>query len=268
MISFAVTAHEESQKGDYTWIHNCVETASKIPEVDEICVLDDCSSDFAGLKKSIGGVPKVVLHRNHENLGVLGNKLEVIRRCGNHQPDVWVQLCDSDDEMIQEHFDKLLSLRPWQTDTLYCNSYGQPRFDYRSLVGSYRLSNYLKVLDNKWSGCQINTGNHFFHRKTFSKLFLNYEQERLSILQNLFGAERVDSDWSYWRKVHDGADSAFYNTRWLLAGNQLEIVAGLEYEHRYNATPTGAYYNSPPEKGKLLEVYLDELRNHPKRHHK
>ncbi len=258
MISFAITAHEESQKGDYTWIHNCVKTASAIPEVSEIVVLDDCSSDFSGLQRAIGVFPKVSLWRNHKNLGVLGNKLEAISKCQND----WVQLCDSDDEMTQEHFDKLLSLRPWKTDTLYCNSWGKPRFDYRSLVGSYQLPDYLKILPNKWTGCQINTGNHFLHRETFEKLFHAYEIERLTTLRSQFGTERVDTDWAYWRRVHDGADSAFYNTRWLLAGNRLEIVAGLEYQHRYNATPTGAYHASPPEKEVLHGVYLDELRSH------
>jgi hypothetical protein len=66
----------------------------------------------------------------------------------------------------------------------------------------------------------------------------------------------------YWRQVFDGADSAFYNTRWLLSGGLIRVVEGLEYTHRYNATETGAYHSSPPEKEMLPPIYLVELKKH------
>ena len=107
----------------------------------------------------------------------------------------------------------------------------------------------------------MNTGNHFVFRKRFVDLLQPY------VIQGISASYPGVFDYNtksqtYWRRVFDGADSAFYNTRWLLSGGRIQVVNGLEYTHRYNATATGAYHASPPEKEVLPAIYLNELRKH------
>ena len=256
MISFAVTAYNESLKDNFGWIKTCVETASKVDLIQEIIIADDHSTDSHRLFEALKDIPKVRLFHNGVNLGVLGNKIQALKYCSNN----WVQLCDSDDTMEQTHFDRLEELRPWKTDSLYCNSWGKPKFRYQSLVGTYDAAGYVLLADKNdpWQGCQFNTGNHFFPRQQFLDALRGWERQRERILFKEFNAPCND----YWRRVFDGADSAFYNSRWLLSGAHMQIVDGLEYTHRYNATATGAYYASPPEKEQLPPTYLQELRKY------
>lgn len=256
MISFAVTAYNESLKDNFGWIKTCVEAASKVDLIQEIVVADDHSNDIPELFKALKHIPKVRLFCNSTNLGVLGNKIQALKYCSND----WVQLCDSDDRMDADHFTRLLELQPWDPQTIYANSWGKPKFKYQSLVGTYDAEKYVALADRKdpWQPCQMNTGNHFFPRRQFLNVMRGWERQREKILVERFKFPCTD----YWRRVFDGADSAFYNTRWLLSGGLLQVVDGLEYTHRYNATATGAYHASPPEKEQLPPIYLNELREY------
>lgn len=256
MISFAVTAYNESLKDNFGWIKTCVETASKVDLIQEIVIAEDHSTDSQELFETLKDIPKVRFFPNGVNLGVLGNKIQALKYCSND----WVQLCDSDDAMEQTHFDRLEEIQPWNSQTIYASSWGKPKFKYQSLIGTYDAAGYVALADRKdpWQPCQMNTGNHFFPRQQFLHVMKGWERQRKKILFKKFNAPCN----SYWKRVFDGADSAFYNTRWLLSDGFLEVVDGLEYTHRYNATATGAYHSSPPEKEQLPPIYLNELRKY------
>ena len=261
MISLAIPSHNEHLKGNFGWLRECLEAVRGVSLITEIVISDDASDDYHGFLSQGFQLedPRIKYHRNKKNLGVFGNKVTAISRCTNP----WVQLCDSDDAMDADHFARLESLQPWSADTLYANSWGKPKFTYQSLIGDYDASSYMKLVDRNdpWQPCQINTGNHFLNQNCFVNLLRPHVD---SGIQASYPAlfDYATQNPGYWRRVFDGADSAFYNTRWLLSGGRLRVVEGLEYTHRYNATATGAYHSSPKEKEVLPGVYLDELRSH------
>lgn len=257
MISVAVTAYNESKRGECEWIKECAQTAAQSPIVGEVVVADDSSEDFPTLKAAIRSIPKIRIIKGSKHRGVFGNKVQSVYVCQNE----WVQICDSDDSMDVEHFRRVgsLSLDP---NVWYCNSWGKPRFDYRSLCGVHTASRYLDNIGNPWLTCQFNTGNHLVHRNKFISLLGIHRNRRISKTVHKRLLERYEHDQEYWDRAYDGADSAFYNSRWLLNGGSLYVVPGLEYEHRYNATDTGAYHVSPPEKTYLQWAYLYEVYQH------
>jgi glycosyltransferase involved in cell wall biosynthesis len=261
MISFAITAHNEHKKENYRWLSECVLAVKKIKCISEIIIVDDDSESYEQLVSHVESFddPRIQLFKNDDNLGVFGNKVSAIEHCTND----WVQLCDSDDRMDADHFDRLLELQPWDPQTMYASSWGKPTFKYQSLIGTYDAASYVELANKNdpWQPCQMNTGNHFVFRKRFVDLLQPYAT------WGIFSAYPHLFDYStkypmYWRQVFDGADSAFYNTHWLLSGGLIRVVDGLEYTHRYNATETGAYHSSPPEKEKLPPIYLAELKKH------
>ncbi len=250
MISVAVTAYNESQRGKGEWILACLKSVSAPDLVTEVVVVDDCSDDWPWLKELLQDKPKVKLFRNDCNLGVYRNKLRSIELCTSE----WVQICDSDDTMEDAHFKRLSELSR-DTKTLYCNSFGHTEFDFRELVGRHDLKAYIGLAGNNLFGCLFNHGNHFLHRSTFLSVLADADPTR-----RLLQAPQKDADDStYVRRAHDGADSAFYNSRWLLAGNVMEIVPGLEYNHRHHQDSTSAYAAAPPEKELLPPLYFYEL---------
>lgn len=261
MISFAITAHNEHKKDNYGWLSECILAIKNVKSVSEIVVVDDASENYGQLEASLLKLkdPRIQLYRNTTNLGVFGNKVSAVSHCAND----WVQLCDSDDRMDANHFDRLLELQPWDSLTMYASCWGKPTFTYQSLIGSYDARGYLALVDREdpWQPCQLNTGNHFVPRKRFVDLLRPYRPFP-ALYSGVFDYDTRPLD--YWRRVFDGADSAFYNTRWLMSGGFLEVVEGLEYYHRYNATDTGAYFASPPEKEVLPPIYLEELRQYVK----
>jgi len=143
-----------------------------------------------------------------------------------------------------------MELQPWDSDTLYANSFGRPVFDYRSLIGNYNLERYVWLNGNAWLPCIFNTGNHFLHKPTFETVVEAASPYRESVVS--CGTDDV-------RRVHDGADSAFYNSRWLLSGRTIEVVQGLEYEHRYGDDNTSAFAGTPPSTEKLPPLYFLEM---------
>ncbi len=261
MISFAITTYNEHEKDNFGWLSECVLAVRDIECISEVVIVDDASENYGQLVSCVRGFgdPRIQLSRNDTNQGVFGNKVSAVSHCTNE----WVQLCDSDDRMDADHFAKLLELQPWDPQTMYASSWGKPKFTYQSLVGTYDAAGYVALADrhDPWQPCQMNTGNQFVFRERFVDLLHPHAIRGIPAgYPDVFDYSTQSE--AYWRRVFDGADSAFYNTRWLLSGGRIQVVDGLEYTHRYNATSTGAYHASPPEKEKLPSIYLGELRKY------
>ena len=133
-VTLAVTAYNEMQRGEGAWLRRCIQPAIEHSLVQEIVIVDDASEDFGTWADKIGGLPKVRVYQNQENRGILGNKLEAVRRATSQ----WVALCDSDNVMGPDFYDCLVANEPWSSRSLYCASFARPEFDYRRFVGRYR----------------------------------------------------------------------------------------------------------------------------------
>lgn len=253
MISLAVTAYNEKERGLCEWVQRCVSVALDHPIVDDVAIVNDASDDIDFLRKTFEGVPKVHIHQNKKNLGVFGNKVESVRK--SRSP--WVVMCDSDNFMGPDYFDCLTSLVPWDTSFFYCPSFGRPQLDYRHMCGCYNMKEFLKLVGRKLFGCLFNTGNQFVHRQRFLDVFGKYRQDRFDLDQpNYFNVQQQDRAGKEWRVIYDAADSAWINSTWLRNGGSLRIVDGLHYVH--NCMP-GSFERAPYQKRALHPIYLCEM---------
>lgn len=255
-ITLAVTAFDESHRGDFEWIRECITPATTHPLVREIAVVNDGTDDIDRLRFEIGALPKVRIYQNETNLGVFGNKVTSVDRSTSE----WVLMCDSDNTMGHDYYDRLQSLGEWQSDMMYCSSFARPNFDYRHFCGTWNLDNIIYENERRAFFCLVNTGNWFLHRPTFLEAFRYNTRSRFDLQQpNYFGVPANVREQIYWRHVYDAQDSFFINKTWLLAGHVLNVVHGLEYDHRVDKGTQGNYDRSPVEKEALAPIYLLEL---------
>ena len=253
-ISLAVTAYEESTRGAFEWIRECIAPAVADPMVREIVVVNDGTPDFGGLKDALADTPKLRLSQNEKRLHVFGNKLESVYRSTSE----WVLLCDSDNYMPQEYYRTLEDLRPWNPDTWYSASQARPAFDYRELCGTWNLSNVGQMGTFPRFGCFVNTGNQFVHRKRFLDVFGHLRGKRFDLEQpNYFGVE--DREDEKWFLVYGAQDSFFLMKEWMIRGGSVHCVPGLEYDHRVETGDLSNYNRAAQEKAALGPVYYLEL---------
>lgn len=198
--------------------------------VDEIVIVDDCSTDDSWdrlIQKQIQyidkGISKVVLYRNDSNLDCYRNKKRAVELATNH----WCILFDSDNILTTDYIDKIYAIEEWVPAVTYLPSWAKPHFDYREFEGRlFTKENIHKDIQHIRLQTALNTANFFVN---------------------------VDS---YLRVFDDGinphtSDSIFMNYRLLEDGNMLYIVPGLHYEHRVhegshyrqNCHKTGTFHN-------------------------
>ena len=262
MISCAVTAYCEGQRGNYGWIRECLAPMIASPHVDEVVVYDDGSerSDQVGLLRAISTLDtrKVTLHAGEVNQGVFAAKLEAVSRCRGE----WVQECDSDNVMGLDYFEHLAGLREaWDRRTWICPERGLPELDYREMAGTWSIETIEGMVRFRHFQSAINTGNQFVNRQGFLDRFGEYLGKRWDLtLPDYFGLGDRRGE-VYWRRVFDSADSWYYNKRWLEGGGRLRIQSGLQYLHRRPKSDErpSSWAMAPKEKDRVPGLFTDEL---------
>ncbi len=260
-ISFAVTAYQEMSHGNKgAHILRCIRPAQAHEAINEIVIVDDGSDDFAALRTLLQGEPKVRLFRNASNLGVFGNKLEAIGRASGD----WVITCDSDNVMDAGYLDRICHTceAADRIDTWYCPSFARPHFDYRHLTGNYDLAGFRDIIDTPLAECLANTGNQTVRRTSFMEVFERFRGERFDLMMpNWFDLPQPEREKHHWRLVWDACDSFIFNLLWLQAGNRLQVVPGVHYDHYVNANDgSSSYERAPVEKTRLSEMLAQHLR--------
>ncbi len=253
-ITLAVTAYQESKRGEFSWIRECLAPAATDPLVREIMVVNDGTPDFPGLQAAVADVPKMRMLQNAKRLHVFGNKLESVYQSSSE----WVLLCDSDNIMPPEYYRTLESLAPWKPETWYCASFARPAFDYRPLCGTWNLGNVQRMVAASCFWCFVNTGNQFVHRESFLNVFGHLRGKRFDLEQpDYFRADdRTDEKWFL---VYGAQDSFFLTKTWLISGRLVRCVKGLEYEHRIGCGDLSNFERAPEEKNCLGPAYYLEL---------
>lgn len=176
--------------------------------VTEIVIVDD-HSDMAfynNVVEMTKGFDKVRLYRNAKNLGCYFNKTEAVSKASNE----WVCLLDSDNVFKKDYIDALCRYNTehgWQRDTILAPEYARPAFDYTHFSGqTITRQNVAKLAVQKRFDCLINTANYFVHRDEYLKVF-----------------DRKKEPWT--------ADTMYQNRNWLIAGNKIHVLPGLQYDH-------------------------------------
>ena len=255
-LSLCVTAYNESKRGNFAWIRECLAPAVDNPMVSEIVITNDGTPDFPDLQAAVAGTPKLRLIQNASNLQVFGNKLKSVYQATGE----WVLLCDSDNIMRADYYDRLAALGEWDRDTWYCASQAKPTFDYWPFIGRHALADYPNLVprDPSMFWCFVNTGNQLVHRETFLSIFGHLRGTRFDHAQPFY-FNRKDRDDPKWLLAYGANDSFYMMKEWLLAGKIVHCVDGLEYAHRTGIGDQSNYDRGPVEKMAISPAYYLEM---------
>lgn len=191
--------------------------------INEIVIVDDCSSVgvFDKLTGLVAGLNnnKISLYRNDVNLKPLLNKYETVKKCNNG----WIILLDSDN-IINNDYIEIVSKLDKEDDTIYTPetlnkiNNGGIGWIYKEfndvIISKNNVKNYI---DNSNFETCLNTGNYHFNRKKYMSIIVNnYNDVKLSV-----------------------NDAIYFSYLWLLSGNKIKIVPGLQYIHRIH---DGSWY--------------------------
>lgn len=199
--------------------------------ISEIVITDDYSQDFDKLLQITKGIKKIKVYRNVVNFHILHNKHNSIHLATNE----WAIILDSDNVAGTDYINKLYSISKWESKTIYSPDFAYPNFDYRCFSGKTLNKSTIKDFSSdSIFQCFLNTFNYFINRDEYLKIY------------------RYDSSCR-------GADSIYFNSLWLGAGNDIYIVPGLSYFHRVHEKSTfilEGEYNMQ----KADEIYKDILK--------
>lgn len=193
--------------------------------VDEIVIVDDCSTDASytilSALSALSKISKIKVYQNPSNVGVYQNKKRSVELATND----WCIVFDSDNIIDTDYIDKLYSLQPWDKNTEYCPALAEPAFNYSSLAGPPITKANVNTLwkENQFEAF-LNTMNSFWNREEYLKVWDGT-------------IEPISSD------------SIYMNYRWLAAGNSIQVVEGMKYYHRIH---NGSHYVNNCAKSNII----------------
>lgn len=184
--------------------------------IDEIVIVDDASDleVYAELQNLIHGFDgkKIKLFRNKTNRDCYGNKATAISYTNND----WAILLDSDNRLDKQYLDRLFAYE-WDNETIYTPDFAYPNFDFRNysnlLVTKENVHEYI---EKPMFETMLNAANYFVNKDEYIKVW----------------DEETDPVTS---------DSIYLVSRWLAAGNKIQVVSGLQYFHRVHS---GSHYQN------------------------
>lgn len=199
----------------------------------EILIVDDSSTEEnykilidLGLQLSSN---KIRILRNKENKGCYHNKREAITQSKNE----WVILFDSDNIIDKFYLDALEKYK-LNEDTIYAPDFARPHFDYTAFSNILiDRSNVSSLMNRKGFDCLVNTCNYVVNKSEYLKVWKNHKEP-----------------WT--------ADTLFHNYNWLLAGNKIQVVGGMRYDHLIH---DGSHYKEHVNKtGNLYDILMNKLK--------
>lgn len=198
--------------------------------IGEVVIVDDASDmQFYDSMVKLCSHPKVRIFRNEKNVDCYENKKRSIELASNE----FAILFDSDNILTKSYIDKIFEF-PWNEKILFQPDFAKPHFNFVQFAGMVIAKN--------------NVGQ-YMHNSTFSTMLnaMNYFVNRDEYL-----------------RVWDGsidpvtADSIYQNYRWLMFGNEILVLPGLQYEHRIHE---GSHYqNNNHRTGHWMKTITDRLK--------
>lgn len=199
--------------------------------ISEIIIVDDASDMkvYDQLEAAVGGMDKVSLYRNEENIGCYRNKQQAILYAKND----YVVILDSDNIITPEYLDKIFE-RAWTPNTILAPYWGKPALDYSQYAGMVITAENINLYLGKGNlEMLLNTFNFFINRNEYLRVFDK-------------SVEPVTSD------------SIYICLRWLKAGGKIMVVPGMWYVHSIH---NGSHYqNNSHRAPEFYQYVLDELK--------
>jgi len=226
-ISLAITYFNKSK-----FITECLnEYVLNENRINEIVILDDCSSDFdyTYLLEIVTKLNnnKIKVYRNDKNLNIPLNKIEVLKYCKNN----WIFLLDADNYITKETIDELYKLEEWKENYIYAPTNvkrigkGSNQLNFIKYNNIVFNKEEFKSIDffNKKLVCFMNMCNYFLNKNSY----LNCMGENLYIIDDLINTIGVTLLTPF--------DSILLFCIWISQNNNVLAVENLIYYHRlYN----------------------------------
>ena len=194
------------------------------PRITDIVITDDSSKpeDLKKLEEIIKPYPQIKLFKNNTNLGVFPNKMKALSKCSNK----WAVLLDSDNMLEKKYIDAIYQEKKWNENMVYAPEWAKTFPGNHSSMLNYKwLSNkiidktkVMQLRSNSKFKCVVNTGNYFLNVKNFI-----YTMDTSAL--------KFDDSMSC-------IDVFYANHIWLMNGNKIKIVKGMEYSHRLHKSST------------------------------
>jgi glycosyltransferase involved in cell wall biosynthesis len=200
--------------------------------INNIAIVDDRSpdDDFQQLLKNVGNMKKVTVYRNVKNLYIQHNKRTAISFAKND----FVVVCDNDNRMDKDFFDKIFAIQDWQPNILYSPAFGFPNFNYCHLNGqTITKQNISSYTGDKSIITFCNLNNFFVNRDSFLNTYFYNDNVR-------------------------GADGLYTYFNWLKSGNSIYVVPDLTYQHRIS--PDSVFLSEVDSNMQKVYYYFDKLK--------
>lgn len=188
------------------------------PRIDEIVIVDDCSTDqnwnallnhVQNKREAEGMNCKIDLNRNQVNIGMSRNKARAVELAKNE----WCILLDSDNVIGADYIDALYKIIPDEDDQLnpqiiYCPDFARPQFDFRSISGRAFTPMMIahEIANNDALNMALNCCNYVVNRQKYLEVYKHDPR-------------------------HKATDTVWFNYNWLKAGNYFYFVPGMQYNH-------------------------------------
>lgn len=232
-LSLALTTYNR-----YDMLLDSFQEVLQDPRIDEIVIVDDCSTDdtYLRLVDYAAVHSKIKVFANPENLGMSRNKAQAVKHCSNE----WVLLFDSDNKLDKSYlnafWEQVRSPDELVKNVIYCPEFAKPQFDYRKFSGEYLDYDTIKKhLNDPMFACHLNTSNYIVPKSEYLKVYQHNPE-----------VKETDTVW--------------FAYLWLKAGNKFFITNNMVYDHRVHSGSgwlENAAYNT--KKGNEILKLIKEL---------
>jgi len=200
--------------------------------IKNIIIVDDASDlkYYSELKKHCDTLKKVKLYRNLTNRDCYANKYVATTLSTTD----FCILLDSDNQIDKSYIDKVYETE-WHDDLILAPEFARPNFDYTAYAELVITKDNIKeYIDKPMFETALNTMNYFVNAKKYGEIW----------------DATVDPVTS---------DSLYQNYNWIMAGNKIKIVSGLQYEHLVHKE--SHYINNVQRTGDFREKLIEKIRN-------
>ncbi len=133
------------------------------PDIQEIVICDDGSSDVKKLSEKYSEYSKLKMHTNDKNLGASKNKINTVTLASEE----WILLLDSDNSIDNETLGYLRNYEIKDSNIIVAPFFAKPAFNYTTLNSELGFKSWEKM--SHLEEMFWNTGNYLVPKSLYQK---------------------------------------------------------------------------------------------------